>query len=293
VRDQLDLVRQLFRAINDEDVATLEALYDVHCIVEHAFLDQDDVVLGREAVCGRWAQEFGRLAGALPGGHRVEVQRVAGIETGWGWVRAEWRAAVRPVAGGADRHLTGHSHFWIEDGGIRRHRSVMQTADPPGAAGPAASRETSPRSGRNYPDRPIVGVGGVIVTADRRVVLVKRRYEPLAGQWSLPGGALELGETLDAGTAREIVEETGLVVDVGPVVEVFDRILVDEAGGVRYHFVLIDSLCRPRGGRLTPVAGSDVSDVTLADPDDLARFRLTEKVGDIIRRALAWTGRAD
>ena len=78
-----------------------------------------------------------------------------------------------------------------------------------------------------------------------KVVLVKRRFEPLAGQWSLPGGRLELGETLEAGLAREMLEETGLEVEVGPVVDVFDRILLDPERKVRYHYVLIDYLCRP------------------------------------------------
>ena len=95
----------------------------------------------------------------------------------------------------------------------------------------------------------MVGVGAVILI-DGKIVLVKRRHEPLAGQWSLPGGTLELGETLEAGVAREMLEETGLVVDVGPVIEVFDRILLDERRKVRYHFVLVDFLCRPIAGTL-------------------------------------------
>ena len=90
---------------------------------------------------------------------------------------------------------------------------------------------------RKYPDRPFVGVGAVIVDSGR-VLVVKRKYEPLAGQWSIPGGAVELGETLEACVAREMREETGLDVAVGPVIEVFDRITRDEQGGVRYHFVL-------------------------------------------------------
>jgi ADP-ribose pyrophosphatase YjhB (NUDIX family) len=139
---------------------------------------------------------------------------------------------------------------------------------------------------RSYPERPIVGVGAVVLV-DRKVVLIKRRYEPLAGQWSLPGGTLEVGESLEAGAAREILEETGLVVEVGPVIEVFDRILVDPDQRVRYHFVLIDYLCRPIGGALQH--GSDVDAVTLADPDDLARFGLTVKATAIIRRALELT----
>ena len=101
------------------------------------------------------------------------------------------------------------------------------------------------RPSRQYPGQPIVGVGAVIVQ-DGKVVLVKRRFEPLAGQWSLPGGRLELGETLEAGLAREMLEETGLEVQVGPVVDVFDRILLDPERKVRYHYVLIDYLCRPR-----------------------------------------------
>jgi ADP-ribose pyrophosphatase YjhB (NUDIX family) len=116
-------------------------------------------------------------------------------------------------------------------------------------------------------------------------VLIKRRFEPLAGQWSLPGGALEVGESLEAGTAREILEETGLVVQVGPVIEVFDRILFDADKKVRYHFVLIDYLCRPTGGTLRH--GSDVDDAVLVDPADLGNYRLTPKATAIIQRALA------
>ena len=119
-----------------------------------------------------------------------------------------------------------------------------------------------------------MGVGAVIVQ-EGRVVLIKRKFEPLAGQWSLPGGTLELGETLETGVAREIHEETGLEIEVGPVVEVFDRILLDPDGRVRYHFVLIDYLCRPIGGRLA--AGSDVADAVLASPGELAGYRMTPK----------------
>ena len=157
---------------------------------------------------------------------------------------------------------------------------------------------------REYPARPIVGVGAVILVspvearamgwAERLegtgVVLVKRRFEPLAGQWSLPGGTLEVGERSTAGIAREVVEETGLAVDVGAMIEVFDRIFFDDAERdqqprVKYHFVLIDYVCRPTGGQLR--AGSDVGDVTIAAPDDLARYALTAKTLDVIQKALA------
>jgi 8-oxo-dGTP diphosphatase len=138
-------------------------------------------------------------------------------------------------------------------------------------------------SGRQYPDRPFVGVGAVIMERGH-VVLIKRRYEPLAGQWSLPGGAVEIGETLEECVAREMREETGLEVEVGPVIEVFDRITRDESGRVRYHFVLVDYLCWPVGGELR--AGSDVDDAILADPGQLARFGLTMKATAVIERAL-------
>jgi len=105
---------------------------------------------------------------------------------------------------------------------------------------------------REYPDRPFVGVGAVIVDESARVLLVKRRFEPLAGQWSLPGGAVDVGETLAACVIREMREETGLDVEVGAVIEVFDRIMHDAGGRVQYHYVLVDYVCRPVGGTPWP-----------------------------------------
>jgi mutator protein MutT len=137
---------------------------------------------------------------------------------------------------------------------------------------------------REYPERPIVGVGAVIVR-DGQVVIVRRRHEPLAGTWSLPGGTLELGETLEAGVVREMQEETGLEVEVGPVIEVFDRILLDGARRVRYHFVLVDYLCWPVGGELR--AGSDVDSAVFVHPADLGPYDLTVKARAVIDRALA------
>ena len=118
---------------------------------------------------------------------------------------------------------------------------------------------------------------------------MQRRFEPLAGEWSLPGGALEVGETLAAGVAREMLEETGLVVEVSGVLEVFDRILLDEHGDdplrVRHHYVLLDYLCRPTGGRLQ--AGSDAADVRVVHPDALSAFRVSPLVESVVQRALA------
>jgi ADP-ribose pyrophosphatase YjhB (NUDIX family) len=127
-------------------------------------------------------------------------------------------------------------------------------------------------------------VGAVIVAADGRVVLIRRRFEPLQGRWSLPGGTVEVGEKLEEALAREMVEETGLAVEIGPVIEVFDRITRDENGRVRYHFVLVDYLCWPLSGRLT--AGSDVDAALWADPAGLAGYELTDKATAVIQRGL-------
>jgi ADP-ribose pyrophosphatase YjhB (NUDIX family) len=142
-------------------------------------------------------------------------------------------------------------------------------------------------SSRAYPDRPFVGVGGVIVDQGR-VVLIKRRFEPLAGQWSLPGGAVDIGETLVECVAREMLEETGLVVEVGPVIEVFDRIIRDPEGRVQFHYVLVDYVCRPVGGMLA--ASSDVADAVWAAPADLPAFNLADPAMAVILRGLALAG---
>ena len=147
---------------------------------------------------------------------------------------------------------------------------------------------------REYPARPIVGVGAVVYVTRgdaaaldlpaSGVILVRRGHQPLAGEWSLPGGTLEVGETLETAIAREVAEETGLTVQVGPVIDVFDRIMLDDRGRVQYHFVLVDYLCRPAGGTLR--AGSDAADVTIADPETLEPFRLTDKASSVIARGV-------
>ena len=136
---------------------------------------------------------------------------------------------------------------------------------------------------REYPDRPIVGVGGVIVDAGK-VVLIRRKYEPLKGHWSLPGGMVEIGESLDVALTREMLEETGLAVDVGPVIEVFDRITRDDEHRVRYHFVLIDYVCWRTGGVLR--AGSDADAAIWVDPGKLDQYSLTDKATAVIGRGL-------
>ena len=277
ITDGMDVVRELFRALNNEDAPAAAALYHTECRTENVFAGDAEFCDGRDRVRSAWAEEFARNAGGLAGGDRFEVSRIAGIETGWGWVRADWVSVTAARDDGAERGLAGYSYFWVEDGLIRRHRTVARELPP------AEVRQPRPRSERRYPSRPLLGVGAVVFD-NARVLLVKRKHEPLAGQWSLPGGMLELGESLEAAVAREIAEETGLHVTVGPVVDVFDRILLDETGQVRFHFVLVDYICRVRGGTL--VAGSDVSDVVWADPQALDEYRMAEKPKTVIKKAI-------
>ncbi len=137
---------------------------------------------------------------------------------------------------------------------------------------------------RAYPDRPFASVGAVIVE-DGRVLLVQRGQPPLQGQWSLPGGAVEVGETLSAALQREVLEETGLVVEVGPLVEVLDRIHLDAAAQVEYHYVLIDYLCFVVGGQLHPQ--SDAADARWAAPEHLPAFALQPITLAVVQKALA------
>ena len=197
-------------------------------------------------------------------------------------MHADWRGTERRPDTGEVSTSAGYDDFTIDDGMIRRQRSVRHPFSFQAEEDVVPSITTRPS--RQYPAQPIVGVGAVIVQ-NGKVVLVKRRFEPLAGQWSLPGGRLELGETLEAGLAREMLEETGLVVEVGPVVDVFDRILLDPERKVRYHYVLIDYLCWPVGGSLAH--GSDVAAAELVDPSALAPFQLTPKATAVIEKAIA------
>jgi len=138
---------------------------------------------------------------------------------------------------------------------------------------------------RTYPRRPIVGVGAVIFADGDRVVLVRRRHPPLVGSWSLPGGAVEVGETLEQAVRREVNEETGLDVEVGPLVAAVDHIERDLDGNVVFHFVIVDYLCRARGGVLT--AGGDAGAVRLAGPAELDSPEIAERTRDVIARGWA------
>jgi len=136
---------------------------------------------------------------------------------------------------------------------------------------------------REYPETPLVGVGAVILDQSR-VVLVKRRFPPLAGEWSIPGGRLETGETLRAGIIREVREETGLTVEPAELLGVYDRLLRDEGGRILYHYVLIDFLCRRLTGELQ--AGGDADDARWFSQEEIEKISLLEDTAEVIRLGL-------
>ena len=137
---------------------------------------------------------------------------------------------------------------------------------------------------REYPDQPVAGVGGVVLRG-HDVLLVKRAFPPRAGEWSLPGGRLELGESLVDGVRREVREETGIEVEVGPLVEVFDRVHRDQDGRVRFHFVIADFLCHPIGGMLA--AGDDAADVRWVARGAVADLGVNAHALAVISKAFA------
>ena len=143
-------------------------------------------------------------------------------------------------------------------------------------------------SPREYPERPLVGVGGVII-AGGRTLLIRRGGPPLEGQWSIPGGMLELGETIEEGVRRELAEETGIEVRVLDLIEVFERVIPGEEGRTRYHFVILDYLCEMVSGEAR--AASDVIDVAWAREEELKIFELTVIATRVIRRAFEMAAR--
>jgi 8-oxo-dGTP diphosphatase len=136
---------------------------------------------------------------------------------------------------------------------------------------------------REYPSTPLIGVGGLVVDGTR-VLLVKRKNPPARGEWSIPGGLADLGETLKEAVAREVLEETGLVVNVGPLVELLERIFHDDSGRVKYHYVIADYYCRATGGAL--MSGSDALEAAWAERNDLAAFGLADITLQVVEKAL-------
>src|SRR5579864_9183693 len=133
---------------------------------------------------------------------------------------------------------------------------------------------------REYPDTPLVGVGAIIIEHDR-VILVKRGHAPLQGEWSVPGGVLEVGETLRQAAVREVLEETGLCVEVGELLGVFDRILRDSDERTLYHYVLIDFLCRRIAGE--PQAACDAAEARWFSRGELSQLSLAEDTVEVIK----------
>jgi len=134
---------------------------------------------------------------------------------------------------------------------------------------------------REFPEHPLVGVGAIIIE-NSRVLLVKRAHPPIQGQWSIPGGVLEVGEPLREAAVREAREETGLIVEPGDLLGVYDRILHDREQRVQYHYVLVDFLCRPVGGEL--YAASDAAEVRWYTREELPALNLADDTLDVIRK---------
>ena len=141
---------------------------------------------------------------------------------------------------------------------------------------------------REYPDSPLVGVGAIIID-DGRVLLVKRGHPPLAGEWSIPGGALEAGETVREGAVREVREETCLTVEPAELLGVYDRVLRDGGGRVLYHYVLVDFLCRRVAGEPRPAG--DAGEARWFTPEEASRLSLAKDTAEVIRLGFEKSGR--
>lgn len=137
---------------------------------------------------------------------------------------------------------------------------------------------------REYPDYPRVGVGAVVLHGDR-VLLVRRGRAPSVGRWTLPGGLVEVGETTREAIAREVAEECGCAIRVADIAGVVERIVRDQAGRVRYHYVLVDYLAYADADAI--VAGSDADEAQWVSLEEVERLATTDGLLDMIRRALA------
>jgi ADP-ribose pyrophosphatase YjhB (NUDIX family) len=137
---------------------------------------------------------------------------------------------------------------------------------------------------REFPELPLVGVGAIIIEASR-VVLVKRLHPPMRAEWSIPGGVLEVGELVREAAIREALEETGLTVEPGELLGVYDRVLRNPEQRVQYHYVLIDFLCRRVAGDLA--AASDAAEVGWFTKEELPALNLAEDTLDVIRKGFA------
>ncbi len=148
----------------------------------------------------------------------------------------------------------------------------------------AESARTQPaRARRQYPDAPLVGVAAAVFNGDGDVLLARRSRPPRAGSWGLPGGLLDLGETLEAGARREVREECGVEIAIGGIAGVFEPITRDIDGRVEFHYVVVDYWATWMSG--TPRAGDDAADVRWVAMDELPAYALLPDSYNVIRRA--------
>lgn len=155
--------------------------------------------------------------------------------------------------------------------------------------GDAATADATGSDSRSYPSRPFVGVG-VVVWHGRRVLLIRRGKAPREGQWSLPGGAQHLGETVAEAARREVREEAGIDIRVIGLLDVIDLIDRDEADRVRHHYTLVDLVAEALSDDIT--AGDDAAAAIWADPDDLGPYALWEETSRLIALSAERMGRA-
>ncbi|GAB4531289.1 MAG: NUDIX hydrolase [Anaerolineae bacterium] len=134
--------------------------------------------------------------------------------------------------------------------------------------------------GTEYPDAPVVAVGAIVLR-DRQVLLVRRGQPPSEGLWAIPGGRVELGETLQQAAEREIREETGLTIRAGNPVHTFDAILHDEVGRIRFHYVIVDLAADYVSGELQP--GDDVCEARWVAPDELETLSINQTTREILK----------
>ncbi|MEM0204873.1 MAG: NUDIX hydrolase [Nitrososphaerota archaeon] len=135
--------------------------------------------------------------------------------------------------------------------------------------------------GKEYPKMPVVAVGALILQ-DHNILLVKRKNEPGKGRWSIPGGSVELGESLKDAVVREVYEETGLLVEVSELLDIIEVIRRDSAGNIIFHYVILDYLAKPISGTLR--AASDASDVIWVSVDEAMNMEITDSLRAMLRK---------